>query len=119
VEPSFMRNVVDRMMAVPDAASIAGARWLESRLERRFGPSTGTNIAGALALAAEMQSRGESGSIATLACDAGDRYADTIYDDDWVASRKIDLREWQRRFQHLTGGLPFGHDIERADRAIE
>ena len=69
---------------------------------------------GALALAAEMQSQGESGSIATLACDAGDRYADTIYDDSWVASRKIDLRGWQRRFQHLTGD--FGHDLPRADR---
>ena len=117
VEPSFMRNVVDRMLAVPDAASIAGARWLESRLDRRFGPSTGTNIAGALALAAEMQSRGRSGSIATLACDAGDRYADTIYDDAWVASRKIDLHDWQRRFQNLTDTHPFGHDLLRADRA--
>ena len=116
VEPSFMRNVIDRMMAVPDAASIAGARWLESRLQRRFGPSTGTNIAGTLALAAEMQSQGRSGSIATLACDAGDRYADTIYDDAWVASRKIDLRDWQRRFEHLTDSHPFGHDLARADR---
>jgi cysteine synthase A len=116
VEPSFMRNVVDRMMAVPDAASIAGARWLESRLARRFGPSTGTNIAGALALAAEMQSRGESGSIATLACDAGDRYTDTIYDDAWVASRKIDLRDWQQRFRQLRGVRPFGHDLQSADR---
>jgi cysteine synthase len=117
VEPSFMRNVVDRMLAVPDAASIAGARWLESRLDRRFGPSTGTNIAGALALAAEMQSQGRSGSIATLACDAGDRYADTIYDDAWVASRKINLSAWQQRFQNLTDTHPFGHDLQRADRA--
>jgi cysteine synthase A len=115
VEPSFMRNVVDRMMAVPDAASIAGARWLESRLERRFGPSTGTNIIGALALAAEMQSQGESGSVATLACDLGDRYADTIYDDTWVTSRKIDLREWQQRLQHLHSTRRFGHDLQRAD----
>ena len=112
-----MRNVVDRMVAVPDAASIVGARWLERRLERRFGPSTGTNIVGALALAAEMQSQGESGSIATLACDAGDRYADTIYDDAWLASRKIDLRDWQTRFENLTDGRRFGHDLRRAERA--
>ncbi|MEO7208056.1 MAG: PLP-dependent cysteine synthase family protein [Steroidobacteraceae bacterium] len=116
VEPSFMRNVVDRMLAVPNAASIAGARWLESRLGRRFGPSTGTNIAGALALAAEMESQGRSGSIATLACDAGDRYADTIYDDFWVAERKIDLRDWQQRFQQLSSGHAFGHDFPRAER---
>jgi len=112
VEPSFMRNVVDRMMAVPDAASIAGARWLEGRLERCFGPSTGTNIIGALALAAEMQSRGESGSVATLACDLGDRYADTIYDDAWVTSRKIDLRDWQQRLQLLTSTGRFGRDLK-------
>ena len=113
VEPSFMRNVVDQMIAVPDAASIAGARWLEGRLGRRFGPSTGTNIAGVLALAAEMQSAGQHGSIATLACDAGDRYADTIYDDSWVASRKIDLSAWQQRFRQLAGQNSFGHDLRR------
>lgn len=119
VEPSFMRNVVDRMLAVPDAASIAGARWLEIRLGRRFGPSTGTNIAGALALAAEMQSQGQSGSIATLACDAGDRYADTIYDDGWVSARNIDLRDWQQRFQHFSRSGRFGHDLPRAERLLQ
>jgi cysteine synthase A len=119
VEPSFMRNVVDQMIAVPDAASIAAARWLEDRLGRRFGPSTGTNIAGALALAAEMQAAGQHGSIATLACDAGDRYADTIYDDSWVASRKIELSVWQQRLRHLTSLSGFGHDLQRAGRKDE
>jgi len=113
VELSFMRNVVDQMIAVPDAASIAGARWLEGRLGRRFGPSTGTNIAGALALASEMQSAGQHGSIATLACDAGDRYADTIYDDSWVASRNIDLSAWQQRFRQLADHSGFGRDLRR------
>ena len=119
VEPSFMRNVVDRMLAVPDAASIAGARWLEIRLGRRFGPSTGTNSAGALALAAEMQSQGQSGSIATLACDAGDRYADTIYDDCWVAARNIDLRDWQQRFEQFSCGSRFGHDLPCAEWLLQ
>jgi cysteine synthase A len=112
VEASFMRNVVDRMIAVPDAASIAGARWLETRLARRFGPSTGTNIVGALALAADMQAQRRPGSIATLACDDGNRYAGTIYDDSWLASRKIDLSDWQRRFQDLMSGRAFGHDLQ-------
>ena len=111
VEASFMRNVVDQMIAVPDAASIAGARWLESRLGRRFGPSTGTNIVGSLALAAEMHSHGQSGSIATLACDSGSRYANTIYDDSWLASRKIDLGDWQERFQKLSQPGSFGAHI--------
>jgi cysteine synthase len=111
VEASFMRNVVDQMIAVPDAASIAAARWLETRLGRRFGPSTGTNLVGALALAAQMQSQDQPGSIATLACDSGDRYADTIYDDAWLASRQLDLGSWPQQFRCLTGTPPFGHEL--------
>jgi cysteine synthase A len=98
VEPSFMRNVIDEMIAVPDAASIACAYWIEQRLSLRFGPSTGTNIVGALTLAAQMHAQGLEGSIATLACDSGERYADTIYDAAWLKSRGIDIAPWQDRF---------------------
>jgi cysteine synthase A len=116
VELSFMRNIVDQMIAVPDAASIAAARWLEARLGRRFGPSTGTNLVGALALAACMQADGQCGSIATLACDAGDRYAATIYDDEWLSSRQLHLGGWPQRFARLNDGPLFGHDLQRAIR---
>lgn len=44
VEPSFLPGVVDRMVAVPDAASIAAARHVSAVLGRRVGPSTGTNL---------------------------------------------------------------------------
>ena len=47
VEPSFLPDVVDRMMTVPDAASIAAARHVSAVLGRRVGPSTGTNLWGA------------------------------------------------------------------------
>ncbi len=46
VEPSFLSGVVDRMVAVPDAASIAAARHVSAVLGRRVGPSTGTNVWG-------------------------------------------------------------------------
>lgn len=85
VEPSFIPDVIDRMIAVPDAASIAALHWLERALGRRAGASTGTNLCGALQLAAEMRQRGEQGSIVTLLCDSGDRYPDTYYSDSWVA----------------------------------
>jgi cysteine synthase A len=113
VEASFMRNIIDLMIAVPDSASIAAARWLEGRTGRRFGPSTGTNLIGALSLAAEMHAQGASGSIATLACDGGDRYGDTIYDDSWLTAKRIDLREWPQRIAKLTGDPAFGHDLQR------
>jgi cysteine synthase A len=91
VEPSFVPGVVDRMIAVPDAASVATARAVEPVLGRRVGPSTGTNLWGALRLAREMDVAGERGSIVTLLCDSGDRYGHTYYDDEWLAEHDIDI----------------------------
>ncbi len=80
VEPSFMPGVVDHMIRVPDAASIAAARFLYRTFGRRYGGSTGTNLYGALQLASQMR----DGSIVSLLCDGGDRYLHTYYDDAWV-----------------------------------
>jgi cysteine synthase A len=90
VEPSFLPAVIDRMLRVPDALSFAAALDLSQRLGRRVGPSTGTNFAGALHLAREMAARGEAGSIATLICDAGERYDDTLFTPGWVAAQGLD-----------------------------
>ena len=91
VEPSFLPGVVDRMIAVPDAASIAAARHVSAVLGRRVGPSTGTNLWGAFGLLAEMVSAGRSGSVVTLLADSGDRYADTYFNDEWVSEQGLDL----------------------------
>lgn len=91
VEPSFILGVIDEMRTIPDVASVATARWLESVLGRKAGASTGTNLFGALQLACEMQQRGEKGSIVTLLCDSGERYLDTYYNDEWVANNIGDL----------------------------
>lgn len=90
VEPSFVPEVVDRLLRVPDRSSFAAALALSARLGRRVGPSSGTNLAGALALAREMSGRGERGSIVTLLCDGGERYADTLYDPAWQAAEGLD-----------------------------
>jgi cysteine synthase len=90
VEPSFLPNVVDRMVTVPDAGSIAAAHHVSAVLGRRVGPSTGTNVWGAFGLLAEMVAQGRSGSVVTLIADSGDRYADTYFDDDWLTSHSLD-----------------------------
>ena len=90
VEPSFLPSVVDRMISVPDGGSVAAARHVSAVLGRRVGPSTGTNIWGACALLSEMVASGERGSVVTLLADSGDRYADTYYCDEWLASAGID-----------------------------
>lgn len=90
VEPSFLPDVIDRMMRVEDAASIGTLWWLEKVLGRKCGGSTGTNLFGSLCLAAEMIREGRSGSIVTMICDPGDRYLDTYYDPAWLREQGLD-----------------------------
>lgn len=92
VEPSFLPEVVDEMFRVPDAASLAAIRFLRERTGHWAGGSTGTNLCGAFALVSRMLAAGEQGSVVTLLCDSGDRYANTYYDDDWLAREGFDLK---------------------------
>lgn len=96
VEPSFVGQVIDRMIKVPDAASIATIRYVEPILGRRVGGSTGTNLWGAFEVIAEMVAAGKQGSVVTLLCDGGERYACTYYDDEWVAANELDLEPYHR-----------------------
>jgi cysteine synthase len=89
VEASFLPEVIDAMVKVPDAASIAAMQWLSERLGRRVGPSTGTNLLAALACARQMRARGEAGSLVTLLCDSGERYAASYHDEAWLQARGL------------------------------
>ncbi|MFL7864756.1 PLP-dependent cysteine synthase family protein [Vibrio cincinnatiensis] len=99
VEPSFIPNVIDDMRVVPDAASIATIHWLERILGRKAGASTGTNLYGALQLASEMKQKGERGSIVTLLCDSGERYLDTYYNPEWLATNIADLSPYLTKLE--------------------
>jgi len=91
VEPSFVGQVIDRMVTVPDASSVAAMRTVEKVLGKKVGPSTGTNLWASFGLAAEMRDAGRAGSVVALLCDSGDRYADTYYHDAWVTAQGWDL----------------------------
>ncbi|RUR01879.1 PLP-dependent cysteine synthase family protein [Labedella endophytica] len=101
VEPSFVPGVIDEMLQVPDAASIAAVRLLRERTLHWAGGSTGTNLVGAFRLIARMRAAGEQGSIVTLICDGGARYAGTYYDDDWVSARGWDLAPHRERMERF------------------
>lgn len=103
VEPSFNPDLVDRMIAVPDAASIAAARRVSRLLGRSCGGSTGTNISACVDLIHEMVARGETGSIVTLLCDSGERYRSTLYDDAWVQGRGLDIAAEAARIESVFG----------------
>jgi cysteine synthase A len=91
VEPSFLPTVIDRMIQVPDAESIAAMRWVREVTGRHVGGSTGTNVAAAVRLIQEMRRNGEQGSVVTLICDSGDRYHHTYDDDTWLTTQGIDI----------------------------
>lgn len=91
VELSFIPSVIDRMIKVPDLASLAALRYLETTLGRRCGGSTGTNFIAALQLMHDMHQAGQQGSIVTVLCDSGERYSQTYYNDQWLSDRGFDL----------------------------
>jgi cysteine synthase len=108
VEPSFIAEIIDRMIKVPDAASLATIRFVERILGRRVGGSTGTNLWGAFQIVAELRAGGRSGSVVTLLCDGGERYAHTYFDDTWLATHDLDLMPYQEVLESFfaTGDWP-------------
>jgi cysteine synthase len=108
VEPSFLPDVVDRMIQVPDAASICAARLLARRTGYRAGGSTGTNLWGAFRVISELRENGVRGSVVSLLCDSAERYTHTYYDDGWLREQGIDLAPYEAALEGFlaTGRLP-------------
>jgi cysteine synthase A len=114
-EPSFVPGVVDRMMKIPDAASIAAMQVLSRLLPRPVGGSTGTNFLALCRLASEMRRAGETGSLVTLICDSGERYRQTYYKPAWLAARGLDPAPYEAELSSfLQTGQPLGFTVEDA-----
>ncbi|WP_346167977.1 PLP-dependent cysteine synthase family protein [Streptomyces javensis] len=94
MEPSFVPGAIDRMMKVPDAASVAAVRALERGIGRKAGGSTGTGLWSALRIVAEMVAAGRTGSVVTLLCDPGERYLDKYYSDAWLEEQGLDIEPY-------------------------
>lgn len=107
VEPSFLPAVIDEMIKVPDAMSIAAMHVLSNRLSRRVGGSTGTNFYGVCSIAANMLALGQTGSIVSVICDGGDRYTSTYYDPVWLENAGINIRLEMEMLNGFLDGGPF------------
>jgi cysteine synthase A len=101
LEPSFVPEIIDRVIAIPDPASIAAARILSRLLGRLVGGSTGTNFWAVAELASEMNAAAHGGSIVTLLCDSGERYRSTYFDDEWLAAHHLDLGPFESRLDRF------------------
>ncbi len=101
VEESFLPQLVDEMIKVPDAATFATMRLVNQLLGRKVGGSTGTNCYAALRVMCDMVSRGERGSVVSIICDSGDRYANTYYNEDWIKSQGFELETHMERIEKV------------------
>ncbi|MBL7004887.1 MAG: PLP-dependent cysteine synthase family protein [Gammaproteobacteria bacterium] len=99
VEPSFQPDVIDSMMQVPDAASVATIHWLEKIIGRKAGASTGTNLWGVLQVAQQLMQQNQQASLVTLLCDSGERYLDTYYNSAWVNEHIGDLEPYTKQLR--------------------
>ncbi|MGY2745794.1 PLP-dependent cysteine synthase family protein [Arthrobacter sp. UYCu723] len=95
MEPSFVPTVIDHMIQVPDAASVAAMRHLRHFAGLHAGPSTGTNLWGVWQLIAGMIAQGRRGSVVSLMCDGGDRYAGNYYNPDWLQAQGLDPEPYE------------------------
>ncbi|NDY96877.1 PLP-dependent cysteine synthase family protein [Wenzhouxiangella limi] len=101
VEPSFVPDVIDHMIRVPDAASIATIHFLEKILGRKAGGSTGTNLYACFQLIQRLVAEGREASLVTMLCDTGDRYLNTFYNEDWLGEKGFVLAPWLECLEHL------------------
>lgn len=106
VERSFIAHCVDAMVKVPDALSLAAMRHVSQALGRRVGGSTGTNFIGLLWAAQQMAAEGREGSIVSILCDSGERYAQSYYDSAWYARNGIDIAQAEQQLQGFLDGAP-------------
>jgi cysteine synthase A len=101
VEPSFSRAVVDRSLQVPDEHAMAALRFLDRKLGRKVGGSTGTQFIAAVTLASEMKRARQRGAVVTLLCDGGERYLGTYYNDAWLERNGFDVRPCLQRLERF------------------
>ncbi len=108
VEPSFLPQLVDKMIAVPNAASLAAMHFLEDVLGRRVGASTGTSFWALCQFLSELHAQGISGSVVTLICDSGELYRDSYYSSRWLSEQGYSLAPPTEQLSHFwqSGILP-------------
>ena len=61
-----------------------------------------------------MREAGESGSIVTLICDAGERYANTYYCDDWLREKALDPAPFETRIESFLAGGALDFEFEES-----
>jgi cysteine synthase A len=75
-----------------------GLEWVARLLAEEglcLGLSSGINVAGAVALGKQLVAQGKSGArVATILADTGFRYLSSLYNRDWLESKRLPVFPW-------------------------
>lgn len=115
VEASFLPQLIDKVIPVPDAWSVAAMRVLRRR-SIPAGASTGTNLMGALILAEQLGNHGGNALVASVVCDSADRYSETYARDEWLVDQGILLGDAESELERYLDGGPFPAEWAAAQR---
>jgi cysteine synthase A len=91
VPGNLQGTAVDLAFAVDDDTALPIVYGLLKHEGISVGPSSGINIAGAVAMAREL---GPGHTIVTILCDSGSRYLDQLYNAEFLWSRKLPVPDW-------------------------
>lgn len=78
-------TLVDDMVRVSDKEAFAMCRRLSKEQGMLIGGSAGLNLSAAVKLSEKI----ENGTIVTVLCDSGAKYLSKIFNDEWMASKKL------------------------------
>jgi cysteine synthase A len=115
VEPAFDPTKIADMIAVPDAASIAGCHFLQHVSGLHTGGSTGTNVYTCFELIERMRQRGEKGSILMFLFDHGKLYENTYYNPEWLRKQKINIEPYLHNLMNVYGNFSDNSSLSKTE----
>lgn len=85
--PLLDKHAPDEIVLIPEWETVRECRWLATNTGLLAGGSTGTVLA---AVRRQADLIPPDATVVAIAPDLGERYLNSVYDDDWVAGRGLD-----------------------------
>jgi cystathionine beta-synthase len=79
-------TLLDEGLKVSDVEAFAAARAVARKLGLLIGGSAGGSVYAALTRLADFP---PGSTVVTIVCDGGEKYLDTVFDDDWMSDRDL------------------------------